>query len=189
MSAVKKITKEKILDAALKIVRQSGIAALNMRTLAKACKCSTQPIYLSFSGTEDLKAQVARAVLDIFNSYIAKEIAAGKYPEYKAVGIGYIRFAKEDKQLFKYLFMNDGMAQTGIPEESFNNSVFMIMKNYGLYQNNAEKLHLQMWIFVHGIASMFATDYINWDWDIVSDMVTQAYKGFMKNLKGDLNDN
>lgn len=189
LSAKKQITRQKILETAVEIVRQSGIAALNMRTLAKACKCSTQPIYLSFAGTDELKTEVAKQILKIFDGYIAKEIAGKQYPEYKAVGMGYIRFAKEQKQLFKYLLMNDGMAQTGLEMESFNNSVFMIMKNYGLYQDAATKLHLQMWVFVHGIASMFATDYIDWDWETVSGMVSEAYFGFVKNLKGEGNGN
>ena len=117
--------------------------------------------------------------------YIKKEIATGNYPEYKAVGMGYIRFAKEEKQLFKFLLMNDGMKQTGLENQSFDESVFIIVKNYGLYKDEASKLHLQMWVFVHGIASMFATDYIDWDWETVSLMVTDAYKGFIKNIKGE----
>ena len=185
MPAKKQITKQKILDSAVEIVRQSGMSALNMRTLACACNCSTQPIYLSFVGTEELKKEVARAVLAIFNSYIEKEIAKNEYPEYKAVGMGYIRFAKEEKQLFKYLLMNEGMKQSGMESESFNECVLMIMKNYGLYRDEASRLHMQMWIFIHGIASMFATDYINWDWETVSSLVSDAYKGFMKNLQGE----
>lgn len=165
------------------IVRQSGIGALNMRTLAKACKCSTQPIYLSFDGVDELKTEVAKAVLEVFNGYIEKEIAKGEYPEYKAVGMGYIRFAKEEKQFFKYLLMNDGMAKTGRVNDSFDNSVFLIMKNYGLYKDEAAKLHLQMWIYVHGIASMFATNYVDWDWETVSEMLTTAYKGLSGRLK------
>lgn len=183
MPAKKQITKQTILENAVEIVRQSGIGALNMRTLAKACKCSTQPIYLSFNGVDDLKTEVAKAVLEVFNGYIEKEIANGEYPEYKAVGMGYIRFAKEEKQFFKYLLMNDGMAQTGLGNESFNESVFLIMKNYGLYQDDAAKLHLQMWIYVHGIASMFATNYVDWNWETVSEMLTTAYKGLSSRLK------
>lgn len=185
MPAKKIITKSIILQAAVKIVRQSGITALNMRTLAQECKCSTQPIYLSFSGIEQLEKEVAKEVVGIFNGYIEREVASGKYPEYKAVGIGYIRFAKEEKELFKYLLMNDGMRRSGMEKNSFEESVFIIMKNYGLYRDEASRLHLQMWIFVHGIASMFATDYIDLDWETVSFMVSDAYRGFMQNFKGE----
>ena len=34
-------------------------------------------------------------------------MAEGKYPPYKASGMAYIRFAKEEKELFKLLFMRD----------------------------------------------------------------------------------
>ena len=185
MPAKKVVTKEYILDRAVDIVRKEGIGALNMRTLATACNCSTQPIYLSFSGAEDLKKQTAIKILDLFNKCIENEISSGKYPEYKAVGMGYIRFAKEEKELFKFLLMNEGMKETGLENESFAQSVFIIMKNYGLYRDEASKLHLQMWIFVHGIASMFATDYIDWDWDLVSQMLTDAYTGFLSKFKGE----
>lgn len=185
MPAKKVISKEYILNAAFEIVRESGIDSLNMRSLAKRCNCSTQPIYLSFKSAEELKKQTALKVLEVFNGFIEREIKSGKYPEYKAVGMGYIRFAKEEKQLFKFLLMNDGMAKSGMGQNSFDESVMLIMKNYGLYQDDAAKLHLQMWIFVHGIASMFATEYIDFDWETVSAMLTDAYKGFTSAYQGD----
>ena len=116
------------------------------------------------------------------------EVASGRYPKYKAVGMGYIRFAKEEKELFKYVMMHRGMVRDGT-EKIFDDTVFMLMKNYGLYQDEASKLHMHMWIFVHGIASIFATKYIDIDWENVSQMVTDAYMGIIKQIKGEKNDN
>lgn len=192
LPAKKIVNREEIINAAVEIVSESGIGALNMRTLAKRCNCSTQPIYLSFENAEELKNQTAIKALEIFNDYLQKEIAEGKFPEYKAVDMGYIRFAKEKKELFKFLLMNDGMEKTGLANKSFDDSVFMIMQNYGLYRGDASKLHLQMWVFIHGIASMFATDYSDFNWDFVSQMVTDAYKAFFSRLqeeKKEKNDN
>ena len=120
---------------------------------------------------------------------IKDEIASGKYPEYKAVGMGYVRFAKEEKQLFKFLFMGDGIKLTGRGDDSFENSVFIIMKNYGLYKGDARKLHFQMWVVVHGIASMFVSGHPDWVLEDVSELLTDAYNGFMKNLEAEKNDN
>ena len=39
-------------------------------------------------------------------------------------------------------------------------SVELIMKGTGLGMNDAFMLHLELWIFVHGIASMIATSYL-----------------------------
>ena len=114
----------------------------------------------------------------------------GKYPEYKAVGIGYIRFAVEEPELFKFLFMRKRESEDSFEKNSFDKSTFLIMKNYGLYKDDAFKLHAEMWIFVHGIATMFATGYLDWDWDTVSDMVTDAYQGLMwRRKQGEYNDN
>ena len=34
-------------------------------------------------------------------------MSAGQYPPYKASGMAYIRFAREQRELFKLLFMRD----------------------------------------------------------------------------------
>ena len=50
MPAKKVINKEKILRFALEMVENEGEKALSARALAARMGCSTQPIYLSFSG-------------------------------------------------------------------------------------------------------------------------------------------
>lgn len=186
MPAKKVITREEILDAAIDIVREGGMEAFNVRTLAKKCNCSTQPIYLSFKSVEELKKEIDGRVLEIFKKYMDDEVASGRYPKYKAVGMGYIRFAKEEKELFKYALMHRGMPEKGATK-IFDDTVLMIMKNYGLYQDAAARLHMHMWIFVHGIASIFATEYIDIEWENVSQMVTDAYLGIMKLIEGEKN--
>lgn len=185
MPAKKQITRENILKNALEIVKESGIEALNMRTLAKRCNCSTQPIYLSFKGTDELKEAINNEITKLFETCIEREMASGKYVQYKAVGMGYIKFAKEEKELFKYLMMSNHKEDKSWMKLSYDVSTKIIRENYGLYQGGAEKLHTEMWVFVHGIASMFATDYLDWDWETVSKMVTDAYKGFMSVIEGE----
>ena len=183
MSAKKQITKETILEAAYEIVRSEGMDALNMRSLAKKCKCSTQPIYLSFSGAEEIKREVISMGIANFNKFIEREIASGQYPEYKAIGMGYIRFAKEEKHMFKTLLMREGVSDLW-GEDCFDNALFVIMKNYGLYKEESYKLHTEMWLFVHGIATMYATDFLDWDWETVSSMVTDVFLGLTNGGKG-----
>lgn len=185
MPAKKQITKEDILNSAFEIVRESGIEALNMRSIANRCNCSTQPIYLSFANAEELKKQIALKVLDVFNKFIGNEINSGKYPEYKAVGMGYIRFAKEEKELFKFLLMNDEMSKTGLEKDSYEKSVFIIMKNYGITHEQAFRLHIEMWLFVHGIATMCLNGYLGDDMDEISNMITDVFNGLITNIKGE----
>ena len=189
MPAKKQITRETLLKAAVDIIRKGGVDALNMRSLANECHCSTQPIYLSFSGTEELKTEFIKKINSIFKKFIDDEISSNSYPKYKAVGMGYIRFAKEEKELFKYLMMRNRTRENDWEAESFNKSTYILMQHYGLYKDNAQKLHAEMWIFVHGIATMLATGYLDWDWQTVSLMVTDVFNGLTLNkLNGAKND-
>ena len=44
MPAIKKISKEAIIDAAVDVLRDGGEGAINARSVAKQLGCSTQPI-------------------------------------------------------------------------------------------------------------------------------------------------
>ena len=48
MPAVKKVTREKIVDAAVRVLQEDGYSAVNARSVAKKLDCSTQPIYSEF---------------------------------------------------------------------------------------------------------------------------------------------
>ena len=102
-----KITKEEIVAAAIELVRQRGEVALNARNIATALNCSTQPIFSNFSSMEELRMEVITAADQLCNQYIKKEVEGEAYPAYKATGMAYIRFAKEERELFKLLYMRD----------------------------------------------------------------------------------
>ena len=176
-----KTTKEDIIAAALQITRQSGISALNARTVAAALGCSTQPVFSNFATMEQLQLSVIEKAQELCNAYLQQEMASGKYPIYKANGMAYIRFAKEERELFKLLFMCD-RGGAPIPEDAeLKIRMEAIVHNAtGLSRKATELFHLEMWAFVHGIATMFATGYLDLDWELVSTMLTDAYMGLKK---------
>ena len=59
MPAAKKVPRDKIIDAAIEVLRDGGFSAVNARSVARKLGCSTQPIYLSFQSMEELKAATA----------------------------------------------------------------------------------------------------------------------------------
>lgn len=183
MPAKKVIEKETIVDAALDIVRREGMDGLNMRTLAKACNCSTQPIYLSFSGADELKSEVKKRIIEIYCDYRKREILLNAYPEFKAVGMAYIRFAKEEPELFKYLFMRNRVkeAQNDMNED-FISETSVLSNLYKINGDVATQIHIQIWIWVHGIATMYATRYMNWEWEDVSKLLTDAFISIKEHL-------
>ncbi len=102
-----KVTKEEIINATVDIVRKNGAQAINARTVAAVLNCSTQPIFSNFETMDELRFAVMEKADKIYNEYLSREIESEKFPAYKASGMAYIRFAKEEKELFKLLFMRD----------------------------------------------------------------------------------
>ena len=176
-----KVTKEDIIRAAVEIVRREGHQALNARTVAAALNCSTQPVFSNFSGMDALRMAVVERADAMCQEYIDREIASGRYPSYKASGMAYIRFAKEEKELFRLIYMRDRSAEQ-IEEESrsFNNMAGVVQQNTGLDADDSRLFHLEMWAFVHGIATMYATGFLDLDRELVSRMLSDAYLGMKK---------
>lgn len=174
MPAKKQVTKEKIIEAAINIIRDKGYGAVNARNIAKELNCSTQPIYLSFSGMEELKTSIAQEAFRIYQNFVSSDMKKGIYPPYKAYGMAYIHFAKEEKELFKFLFMCD---RSNEKDRKFEEMLHLLTDNNGLDYDTAYKIHMEMWFFGHGIATMLATSYIKLDEATISDYISDAYKG------------
>lgn len=180
-----KVSREAIVDAALDILRKSGEPGLNARTVAAALNCSTQPVFSNFSTMEQLRFAVLEKAYGLYQDYIQKEIHAGKYPEYKASGMAYIRFAREEKQLFRLLFMRDRSTEPHSNHSAEDPVMEQLVQNHtGLNSQHARLFHLEMWAFVHGIATMFVTGFFDPDWELVSQMLTDAYQGLRKQYEG-----
>ena len=177
-----KITQENIIKTAVELVRMHGAQALNARGVAAALNCSTQPIFSNFASMDDLLAATVGAAYGVYQDFIKRELESGKYPQYKAFGMAYIRFAKEEKELFKLLFMCDTTRQSFTPTQDFDASVSMIMRMNGMDKATAELLHLEMWVCVHGIATIHATSFLSLEWDLVERMLTDVYQGIRARL-------
>ncbi len=176
-----KVTREDVVSVAVEIVRKKGAGAINARTVAGALDCSTQPIFSNFATMEELRSAVVERADELCREYMQREMERGDYPVYKANGMAYIRFAKEERQLFQLLYMRDRRGET-IPEHSEMSSQMehIVQRNTGLEGERAKLFHLEMWACVHGIATMFATGFLDLDWDLVSKMLTDSYQGLRK---------
>ncbi len=179
-----KITKEDILNVAVEIVRHNGAQAINARTIASALGCSTQPIFSNFTTMDELRLAVVEKADILCQEYMQRETESGKYPVYKANGMAYIRFAKEEKELFKLLYMRD-RSDESIPEfsEITNKMESIVREKTGLDSAETKLFHFEMWAYVHGIATMFATGFLDFEWELVSKMLTDSYQGLIKQFR------
>lgn len=173
-----KTTKEDIIKTALELCRNDGEGAINARSIARTLGCSTQPIFSNFKSMEELEEAVTARAYETYLGFLENEAKNKEYPRYKAFGMAYIRFAKEEKELFKLLFMCDRKGKNLTPTADFEESVQMIMKINGIKsKEKAELFHLEMWACTHGIATMLATSFLELDTELISNMITDIYSG------------
>lgn len=172
-----RFTREEIIQAALDLTVEKGVGALTARGLAQRLGSSAKPIFGLFANMEEVQQEVVKAANLRYQEYLRQDMSAGRYPPYKASGMAYIRFAREQKELFKLLFMRDRTHEEKAAGDELEALLGLIQKNMGLSRDDAYRFHLEMWIYVHGIATMIATAYLEWDMDFISAALTDAYQG------------
>ena len=172
-----KITKDDIIKTAFSLVRERGESTLNARLLAESLSCSTQPIFSNFDSMEALKCELRAFAYEHYLSFLEREAERGEFNKYKSFGRAYIRFAEEERELFKLLFMRDRRGEDLSPTPDFSESVEMIMKANGFSREIANLIHLENWACVHGIATMIVTSFLKLDDELVSKILSDVHLG------------
>ena len=180
------ITKEKILDTAFNIARKKGMGGVSNREIAKKLNSSIRPIYYQFKNSEELKKELINKIERYFFDYIFK-FGKGSI-SYKECGMRYISFARDEKNLYKILFMSecnmfcDEFVKTD--EYNFSKLQDLVKLSTKLDSDDAFDFHMKMWIFTHGIATLVATDTINFSDEDITNLLSSQYKALMK-LEGE----
>lgn len=180
-----KFTREEMIEAAIEIVRREGEDALTARNLGSYLGASARPIFTVFESMDEVREAVKERAHEIFMKYREKMCDELGYPRYKAIGKAYIRFACEEKMLFRLLFMCE-RARAGMEEkEGYDVQVRQIIEEQtGFSEEKGSLFHAENWIFVHGIATMMATSYFQWDDALVDRMLSDVYAGLkMRHLQ------
>ena len=181
-----RITAEMIVHAALENVRREGPEGLNVRRVAAALSCSTQPVMYHFRTVQALKEAVRAKADALHTDYImTPEPGAGN--PLLSVGLRYIRFASEEPHLFRFLFQsgqfrNMSFAELARPDGSEAlAAAFGAMP--GLTQAQARKVFAVLFSCVHGAASLIANNSIPYDEAHFTELLTDVYSGVMMFMK------
>lgn len=177
--AKKQIPREMILNSALNLLKKYGFEAVNVKRLAKELGCSTQPVYLSFSGMDELRASLIPLALKEFGDFMKNRSADGIIRLYD---MSYIEFAKEEPHLFRFLFMRtNAFSETRKSLLSvIEISVKDFSKKLGISPEEADFLHDNLWMHAHGIAATIATEFCDWDMEKAARMLEESKTAFMK---------
>ena len=179
-----KVTRELIVSSATELVRSYGADALNARALAVMLQSSTQPIFSNFANMEELKQAVIERAYSLYMEKTDEITKSGKYPPYKSTGMAYIRFAKEEKEFFKLLYMRDRSCEPSTLDFRIEPAVEVLMNSTGFDFDTAEKIHLSMWACVHGFATMSASNFVEIPDEIISDALSDIYISLITRMRG-----
>ena len=162
MPAAKKVSKDKIIDAAIEVLRDGGFSAINARSVAKKLGCSTQPIYLSFQSMEELKAALTERAIEMHTRRVRDSLRAheGNDSRYSSYGMGFVRFAAEEKQLFRWLYLEGEQLGPYQNDVLLPEVIDVIVEEFGYSQEVARRFHQDMIYFSYGLAILANTDHL-----------------------------
>lgn len=180
MARKETITIQTILDTAFEMTREEGFSNVTARRVAAKAGCSTQPIFRVYKNMEELWDAVYERAVSFFRDYYSLYPRMGKAP-FANLGMAYIAFAREEKNLFELLFVTNGPRKKSMYEVlngDAGNVVYEI--NLARVQGcpNPSQLFMEMWIFIHGAACMSLTgDYDLSDRETL-ELLERSYEAF-----------
>ena len=174
------VTESMILDSAFALMKEEGFEQITARKLAVKAGCSTQPIFRLYENMEQLIADVYKKAIAFFEEYY------GAYPKneetpFVNLGMAYIRFATEEKNTFRLLFLSEHRGEKSM-YELLNGNTGAVGKEVAKAKADGAAdpglLFMKMWIFIHGAACMSLTG----DFDLTEaetrDLLIDSYKAY-----------
>ena len=163
MPAARKVSKDEIINAAVDVLRDDGFSAINARSVVKKLGCSTQPIYFSFKNMEELKSALTEHAIQMHTQRVRDSLRVheGNYSRYSSYGIGFVKFAAEEKQLFRWLYLEGKQRGPYRNDVLLPEIIAVIAEEYGYSEDVARCLHQDMTYFSYGLAILANTDHLH----------------------------
>lgn len=184
MARKTQISKEVILETALKILIRDGYSAVNIKTLSKEIGCSTQPLVWHFDNMEGLRKALAEYALMYANEKM-RPSADGAVNAFEQVGRAYIKIALHEPNLFKFVFLNgSGCYPTGnanmlTEDKDHEELIKMIAKEFQISEQNAGKYIQNSVIYTHGLATFISTGIMSMPEEEIIALINQAGNNFL----------
>ena len=168
-----KYQKEEIVNAALNVAKEKGIDAVTAREVAKELRVSVGPIFTWFESMDALKADVYEQAKGLYRGYIEQ----GLEEEIPFLGVWhqYMRFAREEPELYKLLFLTKPGAASGGATEALTRTAAQnganviliekssviresLMRTYHMDAHTADCYFRDIWLIGFSFATLAVTD-------------------------------
>ena len=150
------VTKERILSAALDLVRSGGPSALTARSLSARLECGANAIFSSFGSIQGVRDAVREEARKLYRKRVGDGFALN--PPFKGFGIAFIWFAMDEPYLFSMIM--ESQSQTASYKDYIDSHIGFkseclsaIAGTFGLHDKDAETLYYQLILVALGLAS------------------------------------
>ncbi len=183
-----KFTRNEIIQAAIEIARDEGTSSITARALGTKLGSSSKPIFSIFDNMDELQNEVKKTAKTLYAEYVKKGLEQ-ELP-FRGVGTQYILFAIKEPKLFQLLFMSEQEQKPAVTnalpmiDDSYETILLSVQNGYHLSEEQAKQMYRHLWIYTHGIAVLCATNMCVFTADEISNMITQVFRGALKEIKG-----
>lgn len=172
------VTKEKILTAAIDVVRKDGASSLTARSLTSALGCGANAIFSAYGSMEGVLCAVRTEAHRLFRERISEGFSLN--PPFKGFGLALLWFAMDEPQLYKTV-MEEKKSAVSIEDYidahiGFKEESVAAIESFCLQAEDAEMLYYQMVIVALGIAHICVEGGVPLS-------ITQASEIFGKNMR------
>ena len=176
-------TKEAMIDGAFQLIRENGHESLTARSLAVFLGCSTQPVMYQFPNLETLRDLVYQKADAFHSEYI---LSGANLLE---MGLRYIRFAREEPHLFRFLFQSgrfSGFSLTDLIRAPEAGGILSaVSAEEGLTAEEAVAFFEPLVAVVHGYASLIANNAMKYDPDTIQKALLAIAEGLERGKQND----
>lgn len=184
-----KITKQMVADAAFEVIRARGHEALNAKSIAERLGCSTQPVLYSFHTVDEIR----QAAYEIADEYHTAFIMPGGTEENSmlALGLNYVRFGHDERNLFRFLFQTDKFGgkdiETLLSGPEMSGILNIMATGLQVDQEQARAMFLTFFCAAHGLASLLANNSMEYEEAQCRSMLESVFFGMASARKGNEN--
>ena len=159
MAPKNKFTKEEMVEAAMRVVRAKGIGGLTAKTLADELGTSTQPDFTAFGSMDTVKQEVYAAAVRVYDGYA--DIGLHEKIPFFGVGMQYIRFAREEPEFYRFLFLPQAQDQKYSAMKAMEHLQELVrptlMNIYHITAEEADLYFRDLWFVVHSLSTLIVT--------------------------------
>lgn len=172
-----RITKEMIVEEAFQIARTQGADKITARSIAQRLKCSTQPVLYYFATVEEIK----EAVYQRADAYHTRFLLGAEGDGMLGIGLRYVRFAAEERNLFHLLFQLGAFSGASLNDlvssEELNPIIQALRQETGVTEDAAREIFSTLFVFVHGYASLLANNEMKLEEDQLELSLKKVFLG------------